>query len=299
MKITPFLQAVLPEFSKASLKKVLDDSKKELKNETLSQYHSAEQAGIYKLKWKSPALQDFQKAFDNNVKTKYRGNMIAVTGNILDNLDEHYPMLEKLFDNYFSNDVVREAVTFLGANLIQFQEALTFVVRYSRKLLLYVVTEETQTLDPEQVGERPILQGEINYLYDRRSDFFAALNIVAMNAKEVTKKMEEIPDVVPTEGNVDQVTAVLGLGRVDPFKFNLISAKLNPIFYIRKWLVEGQVKAYKEAEEERIMLECRIMQLKNSQEGKKDPKLEQAIAYNEGRLHRVQAELAEMVADNE
>lgn len=299
MKITAFAAAFLPETSKSALKKALDDTKKELKQETLSQYHSASQSGFDKRKWKSPSNVDLQKAFDNVVKTKHRGNMVAVLTGVLEDMESHFPAIEKLYDDYFANDIVREAITFMGANIIQFQEALSFVTRYSRKLLIKIITDEVIAADPEQLDDRAILPGELKYLAEKRNDFFTALNMVANTTKSIVEKIENIPDVVPTEKNSEQIAAVMGFARLDPFKFNLISAKLNPIFYIRKWIVEAQVKAYKEAEEERLMLECRIMQLKNADAGKNDPKLQAAIKHNEGRLQRLQGEIAEMVADDE
>ena len=298
MKINMFLSQVLPSFSKASLKKALDETKKELREETLTQFRSAEQAGFAKRKWKAETIQSFQQTFENGVRGKHRGNMIAVMNDIMENTEKLFPTMEKLIDNYFSNDVVREAITFLGVNIIQFQEAMAFATRYSRKLLLFIITEEVRAANPEAVEPDAILQGEINWLYAKRDTFFAALSILSMKPLEVEKHMEEIPDVIANNDNVDQVTAMVGLNRVDPFRFNLISARMNPIFYIRKWIVEGQVAAYKEAQEERKQLECRILQLKNADEGKNDPKLQQVIEYNEKRLHRYNAEIAEMEAEN-
>lgn len=298
MKINMFLSQVLPSFSKASLKKALDETKKELREETLTQFRSAEQAGFAKRKWKAETIQSFQQTFENGVRGKHRGNMIAVMNDIMENTEKLFPTMEKLIDNYFSNDVVREAITFLGVNIIQFQEAMAFATRYSRKLLLFIITEEVRAADPEAVEPDAILQGEINWLYAKRDTFFAALSILSMKPLEVEKHMEEIPDVIANNDNVDQVTAMVGLNRVDPFRFNLISARMNPIFYIRKWIVEGQVAAYKEAQEERKQLECRILQLKNADDGKNDPKLQQIIEYNEKRLHRYNAEIAEMEAEN-
>lgn len=298
MKINMFLSQVLPSFSKASLKKALDETKKELREETLTQFRSAEQAGFAKRKWKAETILSFQQTFENGVRGKHRGNMIAVMNDIMENTEKLFPTVEKLIDNYFSNDVVREAITFLGVNIIQFQEAMAFATRYSRKLLLFIITEEVRAADPEAVEPDAILQGEINWLYAKRDTFFAALSILSMKPLEVEKHMEEIPDVIANNDNVDQVTAMVGLNRVDPFRFNLISARMNPIFYIRKWIVEGQVAAYKEAQEERKQLECRILQLKNADDGKNDPKLQQIIEYNEKRLHRYNAEIAEMEAEN-
>lgn len=299
MKINMFLTQVLPNFSKASMKKSLDETKKELREETLPQFKSASQSGFDKRQWKAEVNKSFQTTFDNGVRGHQRGNMLAATHRILQNLEKTFPTIEKLTDDYFSNDVVREAITFLGVNLIQFQEAMAFATRYSRKLLLFIITEEVRAVAPDQVDPKAILQGEINWLYAKRETFFAAMSILTMEPVEIGKALENTPDIVANAANVDQVTAMVGLDRVDPFRFNLISARMNPIFYIRKWIVEGQVASYREAQEERKQLECRILQLKNADDGKNDPKLQQIIEYNEKRLHRYTAQIAEMEADNE
>lgn len=299
MKINMFLTQVLPNFSKASMKKSLDETKKELREETLPQFKSASQSGFDKRQWKAEVNMSFQTTFDNGVRGHQRGNMLAATHRILQNLEKTFPTIEKLTDDYFSNDVVREAITFLGVNLIQFQEAMAFATRYSRKLLLFIITEEVRAVAPDQVDPKAILQGEINWLYAKRETFFAAMSILTMEPVEIGKALENTPDIVANAANVDQVTAMVGLDRVDPFRFNLISARMNPIFYIRKWIVEGQVASYREAQEERKQLECRILQLKNADDGKNDPKLQQIIEYNEKRLHRYTAQIAEMEADNE
>lgn len=300
MKLNMFLTSLLPSFSKSVMKKALDETRRELREETLTQYKAASSAGFDKRKWKAEVNKQFQEQFDRHVKLPgYRGNMIAICRDVLKNVDTQTTTLENLIDDYFSNDIIRESVTFLGCNLIQFQEALAFVTRYSRKLLLYVITEEVRAADPSQVDERAILQGEINWLYSKRESFFQALHIVSLQPKEVEEKIRNVPDIIATKDNIDQVNAMVGMSRTDPFSFGFISARMNPIFYVRKWLVEGQVEAYKEAQEERKQLECRILQLKNQDEGKQDPKLQQAIEYNEQRLHRIQATIAEMEADNE
>lgn len=294
MKILNFLSSLLPSFTKSRLKEDLDTTKEELKNTTLPAYKSAFAFGIDKRKWKSEAVIQHQDRFDKAVKTKFRGNAVKVTSDILQVMEKNIPVVEKMVEDYYADDVTRDAMTYLGANLIQFLELMTFTVRYARRQLYWILTEEATNADPEYVADSGLTPGEIEWLMKKRETFFHALNVLAMDAKDMEKAFKDIPDIVATKDNVEIVSRTAGAHKIDPFGMAFIPAWINPIYYVRMAIAEWQVARYKAAKEEVLVIQQRLIQLKSMEEGKRPANVAQQIEYHSGRLKKLEADIAEM-----
>lgn len=295
MKLPAFLSSLLASFSKSRMTGDLRQTLEELRDDTLPPYKTAIQGGYDKRKWKAENILKFQQAFDRDVKLKgYRGNIIAQVYAVLQNMEANGPLVEKVIDKYFADDVMRDAITFLSANIIQYLEAMQFVTRYSRKLLIYVLTEELLAVNPDMVADTQLTQGEIDWIYSNRETFFSALGVVAHNEKETEEKFSQIPDVVATKENIPLINSTVGEQKTDPFRLNFIPARMNLIYHARLRVAEWQVARYKSAQEERKMLELRILQMKQADMGKNDPKVMAQVEYTQGRLQRLNADIAEM-----
>ena len=297
MRIQDFITSLLPSFEVDRVKKDILTLREELKTTTIPGY--VDGAKYFKTnKVKSPLVQEYQKNFDSVVKTSIRGSYIEVTAEVFQKLPENLDALERLVDRYFANDVIAKGMTYLKVNLLQYVEAISFALRYGRKLLLWTYQAETNFAlgDQDKIGQE-LTQYERDWLKANASHFGNVIRILAGSAADLEKSIDALPDVVITNENVPVMQATVGASKLDPFKFGLIPVKLNPIYHIRMAIAEYQVKRYKAALEEYRTLEYQLMALENARTGKKDPKLEQAIEYNQNRLQKMNVEIARMEED--
>ena len=297
MRIQDFIASLLPSFEVDRVKKDILTLREELKTTTLPGYVAG--AKYFKSnKVRSPLCQDYQKVFDSVVKTSIRGSYVEVTAEVFQKLPENLDGLERLVDRYFANDVIAKGMTYLKVNLLQYVEAVSFALRYGRKLLLWTYQAETNFAmgDQDKIGQE-LTQYERDWLKANASHFGNVIRILAGTAADMEKAIDALPDVVITNENVPVMQATVGASKLDPFKFGLIPVKLNPIYHIRMAIAEYQVKRYKAALEEYRTLEYQLMALENARTGKKDPKLEQAIEYNQNRLQKMNVEITRMEED--
>lgn len=294
MQIQDYLASLLPSFEADRVKKDILTLREELKNTTLPAY-SAAADNFKRVNLIAKMTQDYDKRFQQIVKVDVRGNYVIVTNEVMHRLAGNLDALEGLVDRYFANDVVAKGLTFLKANLIQYLEACSFALRYGRKLLLWTYQCETNAAkkDVAAMGQE-LTEYERNYLAKNAQHFANVIRILSGKAKELETAIEQCPDVVITAENVPVLQRTMGLAKTDPFKFNLIPVKLNPIYHIRMAIAEYQVKCYKTAIEEKRTLEYQLMALENARTGKKDPKLEEAIEYNQNRLQKMNVDIQRM-----
>lgn len=297
MKIQDFIASLLPSFEADRVRKDILTLREELKTTTLPGYTAASK--YFKTnKVKAPVCVDYQKEFDSVVKTQIRGSYIEVVGDVFQHLPENLDALQRLVDRYFANDVMTKGMTYLKVNLLQYVEAVGFALRYGRKLLLWTYQAETNFAlgDKDKIGLE-LTQYERDWLKANAAHFGNVIRILSGDAKQLETSIDALPDVVITNENVPVMQATVGASKLDPFKFGLIPVKLNPIYHIRMAIAEYQVKRYKAALEEYRTLEYQLMALENARTGKKDPKLEQAIEYNQNRLQKMNVEITRMEED--
>lgn len=293
MRIDKYLSSMLPSFEKSRVKEDIGLLREELKDSVLPTYASAAEA-MKKRRWANRDVKDFDKKFDKEVDLRrVRGNFIVVTDAVMNRVYENLDTVESLVERYYTNDIFRDAMTYLKINLLQYIEAISFASRYARRILLWTYSLEMAEEDKQgEVGE--MTKGEKEWLQQNQTTFFRCLNLLWVEKKELTDKFDEIPDVVATEENNEFMPKTVGQQRMDPFHFNLIPVVLNPIYHIRMAVAEWQVSRHQAAREEKRMLEFRLLQLKQAEEGKQDAKLEQQIEYTQGRIERLNYKIQKM-----
>lgn len=300
MRLDKYILSLLPSFESSRLKEDIRLMREELATNTLPPYVSALTV-FARWKFNGKETQDFAKEFDRMTKTQFRGNYVQVTAEVLKRAGDNLALIETLVDHMFSADITREALSYKKATVLQYIDSINLLLRYSRKLLRWTYVIETNKVK----GDLSVVGGEITpaeqqWLWDRnnRQMFFSAINIVGMKPDEVKGRIDEVPDIIVNPDNADAVSRTVGPAKLDPFKFGFIGAgSYNPIRWVRERVAEWQVENYKAAQEEKRVLEYRLLAMKQANEGKSDPKLEQAIAYSENRLQKLNFKLAEMEAE--
>lgn len=299
MKIANYLSSLLPSFGKD---RVIEDcrlTRSEIKDVTHPSYESALPV-LKSWKFKSDAIKGHETTFDRMVKKAKSGNMVvaieAAFKPILENLDA----AEALIIKTYSDDVAGAGLTYLKANLLQFVEAVGFVSKYARKLLLYIYICETAEygVDGGTILNESLTKAEISWLTNNFVSFCTALNIVSGNPAHVKKAIEDVPDILVTSDNMSTLSSTVGEAKLDPFQMKLIPIWMNPIYHVGMMVAEWQASRYKAAKEEVKLVELRKLNLMKLSEGKPDAHIQREIAYMESRIQGINFRIAEMEKKN-
>ncbi len=286
MKLGQFLKKLLPSFEKNQIIEDIKNTRDEL-SETLPPLRSASEQ-FTRVDFKSRDVQEFQKRFVRATGDKSPNFVVAVC-RMVESIDKNLNAVERLVDRYFAEDVIKDGMTYVRANLLQYVELMTFSIRYARHLLLWTYQVESQTADKSSPVN--FTRGELSWLQDNTENFFKMYPFLTIPEDQLTKTINNIPDALITEDNVDVLAATVGLQKLDPFRMNFIGVKFNPIYHVRMAVAEWQVARLKLAKEERNQLELRLQHMRGLQEGVQDPKREQLIKYSEERLQKMKAKI--------
>lgn len=199
--------------------------------------------------------------------------------------------IEEQFEKHVPKEAAAEALDYKAANLVQYAQVYAFVSRYTRKLLL-LLAELTSKDNPKGVQFKSgLVAGELKWMNDNVSNFYAAIDSLALVVKTFDKAVKEIPEIVVSLSDYEVQKEVSGEHKLDPWKMGFFAAKWNPIYHIRMAWTDYILARYEAAKAERQALEYRLMALKDSLDGTPNPKVEQAIKYHTEQLNKVNAKI--------
>jgi len=295
MKIQKFLSLMLPTFERSRLTEELSVLRAEVDEITLPPYLSVkEHYGRSKLHAKQ--CQNYDREFAKKISPKLaNANYLYAVSTVLEGLGERLDTIEKMVNKAFAQDVGSSAISFTRANLIQYLEVASFASRYARRLLLWTLSEEQAEGKTGFTLPKAMSKAEERWVWDNRDNFAQACRILYIPSRQLESSFAAIPDMTVTADEVPMVEQTLGATKTDPLGFGLIPVRLNPIYYVRMAVAEWQVNRYKAALEEKRALEYRLLALKEEREP--DARLQQEIAYTEGRLQKLNKKVMDMESD--
>lgn len=297
MSIVSFFASLLPSFERGRIIEDIESLQKQLKENLLPSIKTATElrpAG----KWQAPLVQQFDKLFVYVLPEYSRLGFAGGTQKIFEDLPHKLDLLEKEVNALFGKDITKETVTYRKANVLRFIELARFATEYATKSLLRFIAAESCVLrNKADLVDTQLVPAELRWLDENRDAYFQVLKILATPASNLIHALEAVPDVAIVPERADVVKETVGANKLDPLKMGFIGVKYNPIYHIRMAVAEAQVMWYKHQQEEKRVLELRLLDMKKAIEGKEDPKLQQAIEYNEGRLQKLNAELAQKQED--
>lgn len=285
MKIANYVSSLLPRIARSDVSKNLEDLRVELRDQTVAPYKSAVDV-FDRWSWKTDFAKDFEKGFQKEVKTRFRGNYVDITEQILSRTLDNISTLEKLVDKMYAKDIVATAISYSETQLLQLVEVVSFASKYARKLLIHTIGIEVDEYRKRPAATR-LTPAEVSWLKNNTMLFFHALRALDKSPSELEKVFKSIPDIEVDVENANNVISSVGAKNLDPLGLSVQGIILNPIYHIRIAYTDWQVARYEAAKEERKMLEYQILDMKNALDNKADPKLEKALEYTEDRLSRL------------
>lgn len=297
MNFKDFLTSSLPAMTKTTVDNDLQMSLDEYLNHVEPVYHSfKDEFKNYKLK--SDNGRAFEQVFKNAFKGNYHTNfLIASYEKALINIPGKVDMVQRALEDNAQTDILRASMTAKQINIVQLAEVISFVVRFSRRLLNFMVTCETNAhLDKDELAG--FRAAEVQYINDNFSPYVMGLNFLAVPQSDATGLLEAVPNVLIDRAGAQAAQKVAGMS-ADPFNMGFIPVKLNIIYHIGMRVAEYQAARYHEAKYEQQALSAKILFLRKKLDGKEDPKLEQVIDNYETLLQKKTYEIAKMEEDYE
>jgi hypothetical protein len=295
MDFGKYVESLLPSLGKDRVLEDIRNLREELQDTVIPPYASATEF-FKQFKFQDKTTKDLAKDFERTVKTKYRGDMVAVLsqvwGNSVDGLDE----LDRLVDKYYGTTVTATGMTFLKANVLQHVEAMGFAFRYARRLLMYLYALETQhySKDGDKVTGSFLTKPEREWMQVHYRDFLHVINILAIPAGDLGRIYGQVPDALIEPERVEEMKATMGTSKVDPLKHGFIPSALWPLYHVRIRIAEWQVARRDAAREEVRAMEFRLLNLKNQTGGQSNARIEQEIAYSEDRISKLNRKIAKL-----
>ena len=269
----------------------------ELTNNTIPCYEQA--VIVFKNKtWPTELMKEVEDQCAKRVGL-YSVNHINTIFRCLKNCRANITGLIDTIDRNYSNDLMRDGISYLVANQLQYIELCNFINPYSRRWLIYAYSAETLRAEKNtNYPKRAELNKEEEYLKANKETFISGLTILSKSPKEVDKTFDRIPDMVADPDKASVATATVGASNLDPFGFNIIPVALNPIYHVRMAFAQWQVNRHLLMQEEKKQLEYKLIRLKEVRgSGKPDPKLDKQIEYTEMRIEKIRYKLNRMVEE--
>lgn len=290
MKIENYVRSLLPSFEKVKIKEDLRNLQEVIDGKTLTPYKSASDFFNKDYKFQSRQMQEFQDMSQRSVKHRAK-NVILLSKSALEQSNKNLSVIIDLVDEHYSNDVVKDGLTYLKVNLLQYIESLNFMSAYARRLLLMAYALEA---NPKLTIDKGMSR-DLRWLEKNFSNYLVCVKAALLSERDFKKKLDDIPELIVEEESVGTVRATAGADKVDPMGFGFISVKMNPIYHLRSLWSRFQIHRLRLAQDEMEQMEFRLAHLRNKREGKADPKLEETIERYEIRIEKARYELEEML----
>lgn len=289
--ISKFVGTLLPSLDKQILESDVRRIRKELVEHTVPLYNKLEET-FRKWDFEGDYAQQMDRDFQKVVKSRIRGNFITVTTGIMEKTVKNIDQIERMVDTLFGDSIIRSGLTYNRTQIIQLIEAYEFTIRYSRLMLIKVLSDEALALDKREQQIR-LTKTQEKYLMAGREPYVKLMRSIDVNSRELEKTLEQIP-----EASVDiddsGVESVVGLSKLDPMKLSNAVRSLNPIYHVRMAWEDWIYHRMELAEEEMQLLEYQLIDLQNRKNGREDPKLEKAISYTQERIDKLSYKLDKM-----
>lgn len=293
MRILQYIRSLLPDLEKKRILENLQVIKEEVSGVTIPLYEQASKVFLSN-RFSSHIVKDFDTQMQKSLAS-FRTNHIITILRALKYSSETIEALINVISQSKNQTYLRDGMTVLMANQLQYSEVTTFVASYSRRWLLHLYSLESvhNYTASDYLKSNEFLR-ERAWFEKNQASFFSGVSILSKTPKDVEEAFRNIPDIaVDPDSNVDP-SILAGASKVDPLQFGILPTFINPIYQVRMRYTNWQLKKHTLMVEEKQQLELKLLLLKQSGADPSDPKLEKQIDYNENRIEKLRYEIAKI-----
>lgn len=299
MNITDYVKSLKGVTSKDEVVTALESVNQDLTSKTLP-ILATSAAAFKTIKLKSPEAIGYDEKYRNAFHLGRNAGMLVDIDSrmkvVLTNLD----FVRQAIQKTLPDTVTAAAIDYRSAVLMQLVDHASFLSRFLRRLVETVTIYETESVGMyEDYQQNNLTRGEAAWVDKKFPYFIDVLLAFSESPAEFKKKFDSIPAVL-VDGNASDTISVFGRVKMDPYRMGFIPVRLNPFFHVGKWIAEFQAWRHKEAQEDLVRIQRRILLLEEALQGKSNPKIEKELEIlrdkSEGLIYRInktEEELAE------
>lgn len=284
--IIDFIKSLNTRVEKNQILDDIDLTSKELKEYVIPKLHAvAETAKITSLS--SPFYNKAEREFYESIKIQRKAaiwitDLESMMANVLTNLT----LLRKVAEDNMEQDTLRDAITARGAHIIRAASAMSFLSRYALELADYVVQLEIGEKTKEDVPSPP---AQRQYMEAKLGEFMRLLADYSIPAKDFSKIFGDLPSIYIDRDNSGAMSSMFSRVQIDPFKNSMSMSGFvgNPIYHLRLLWTEWEGKRYHAAKDRAVVLELRLIHLRNLQANQPNGRVEKEIEGVQKRLNEL------------
>lgn len=234
-------------------------------------------ASLKTIKFKSPEVIGYDERYRNELKVGRGGSIFVDLQTRLHEVNKNLNFMRDAIERTLPEQVAQSNIDYRSAMLMQLVDNASFMMRFIRRFIEVAVVYETQAGGMyEDYQKNNLTKGEAQWVETRFVPFITVLETLSDSPAHFKSKFEDVPNI-KVDVDTDDDLALFGRGKMDPFKMGFIPVSLNPFFHIGKWIAEFQAWRYKEAQEDLVRIQKRILLLEEANSGKGNPKIEKEI----------------------
>lgn len=276
MRLSDWVKTMKTTTDKDDVVKAIQNTINELNNRTIPAVNTA--AAVTKtFKFKTADAIELDSKYKEALHLGRNANLFADLQERFKLIMTNVVFLQDTAETTLPQFVTRDQIDQRTATLLQLIEYTSWMSRYTRKLTETLVIFETEGLNIyEDYQKNNINKGEMAWVKKKMGDFLNLITILAVPDKDFKKLYESIP-LIKVDTDSDIINSIVSKLKMDPFKMGFIPVRLNPFFHIGKWIVEYQANRHKEAQEDYVRIQKRILLLEEGMAGKSNPKIEKEL----------------------
>lgn len=273
------MATLMPSFTKDTILEEFEDVQKQINQINLPLFEKAMKE-LSRHQFRSQFADDMAVSLFEGVKVKRYPNFLGGFLEVTKRMQNQLPVLERLIDEHFELDVSAHAMNLHRINILQYIPVMSFVCRYMRAFTNYAISLEINHLSdsPEPVFD--LIPADRDWLGRNRATFVDSVAVVQRHGTDIQSVFDNLPEMAIDPSNAKVVEQTQG-GKADPMGLGFIPLTINPIFHVRKMIMNIQVERYHLAKAEYDMLQRKVYNLKQINDGRNDAKLQKDIRYTE------------------
>lgn len=296
MKALDFIRKLLPSFGKKDVREKLRLAVSKLADivgPALENFGQVFQAGKFSSKFGSEFNASFLKFVPSNIRS-LRNPLLETIERAKDNAIKLGDLLTDHSAKVLKDTIHVEGITYQTVSLLRLIEILDFFGDYTSRLLLRLVTAESnsQVFNSPEQGE--LSKAEVDYLDANRAMYFRILELLYEDPRLIMGKLTSIPEVIVNQsGDAAPVPALMG-GAGDPLELGVVPMLSGMFTAVGIRNVNREIERFERTKKEKKAIEMRLEVLNQGGRGAVDARTQSIIEGYERELVLVRAKLAQM-----
>lgn len=230
---------------------------------------------------------------DMSRTVNFRGNFLELFFKSMETVRGNLGLVVQEIRRLFAFQFTNTNLTINRANILKYVDAVNFYVRWGRKFMLFLVTQESQARG--KAAPSHWSPAETDWIQSNMAQFIGLYPAMILTPNELKQKFNQASDAEINAETYDLATRSLGDAKIDPLRMSGFSPQQNPFVTLGKYLAEWKVARYKAAQEEYNALQHRLLELRAQLTGDPaSPVLQRQIKMYEERLSEYEFDINEV-----